>query len=106
MGSGSLEPLELVVKGDVVRFRVHARPRSKKSHIGGVRAGALDVSLAAPPVDGLANEELVRTVADALGVPKSRVGIFRGAGGREKVVEVRLGADLDTFAVLDRLRPR
>ena len=51
-----------------MRFRVHARPRAKVSAIGEVRGGALDVSLAAPPVDGLANEELVRTVAEALGI--------------------------------------
>jgi uncharacterized protein (TIGR00251 family) len=86
--------VKLVAKGDAVRFEVHARPRAKKSRVLGVREGRLDVSLAAPPVDGAANEELVATLAKALGVPKSRVSLVRGESGRTKLVEVR-GLTLD-----------
>jgi len=106
MGDASVEPLAVSVKGDTARFRVHARPRAKTSAIGQVRGGALDVSLAAPPVEGLANEELIRTLAEAIGVAKSRVRILHGASGREKLVEVRLAADLDAFALVERLRTR
>jgi uncharacterized protein (TIGR00251 family) len=81
--------VKLVVKGDTVRFEVHARPRAKESRVLGVREGRLDVSLAAPPVDGAANAELVATLAAALGVAKSRVELVRGETGRNKVVEVR-----------------
>jgi hypothetical protein len=46
------------------------------------------VRLAAAPVDGQANDALVRVVAKALGVPPSSVTILRGATGRDKVVHI------------------
>ena len=49
---------------------------------------AVKVRLAAPPVDGAANEELIRFVAERLGVPRSAVRIAAGATSRRKVVEV------------------
>jgi uncharacterized protein (TIGR00251 family) len=81
--------LRLVVgANDEVRLEVRAKPRAKKSAIVGVRDGVLHVSLAAPPVDGAANAELVTLLADALLVPRSRVRIARGEGGRNKLVAV------------------
>jgi len=77
-----------------VRFAVHARPKAKKSAVVGVREGALDVRLAAPPVDGQANQELVRLLASVLGTTKAAVRLVRGSGSREKLIEVAgLAAD-------------
>jgi uncharacterized protein (TIGR00251 family) len=81
--------MKLSVKGDDVEFEVHAKPRARKNRILGWRDGRLDVSLAAPPVDGAANDELVATLANALGVPKSAVELVRGESGRTKLVRVR-----------------
>ncbi len=61
---------------------------------------ALKVRLAAPPVDGAANEELLRYLAERLGMPKANVRLLSGGGSRRKRVEV-LGLTLR--AVLDRL---
>jgi uncharacterized protein (TIGR00251 family) len=72
-----------------VRLRVHVKPRASKSSVAAVRDGALDVRVAAPPVDGAANEELVRAMARALGVPRSAIEIVRGQTSREKLIEVR-----------------
>ncbi|WP_394844594.1 DUF167 domain-containing protein [Pendulispora brunnea] len=94
--------LSLVAKGNVVRFAVHARPRAKESAILGVREGALDVRLAAPPVDGLANEELVRTLAEALRMPQKSVRLVRGTGSREKQVEVDGLSAAETLSRLER----
>jgi len=82
--------LAVVAKDGEVRFEVHAKPRAKRTAILGVRAhdGALEVALAAPPVDGAANVELVRMLAHALGVPKASVRIVRGEGARTKLVAV------------------
>jgi uncharacterized protein len=80
--------MKLVEKDGAVRFEVHAKPRAKKSRVLGSRGDALEVSLAAPPVDGAANEELVRTLADALGVPKRQVVLVRGDSSRQKLVAV------------------
>jgi len=69
--------------------RVRVTPRSSRSGVDGVRDdGAVKVRLAAPPVDGAANAELVRVMARALGVPPSAVSIARGTSGRDKLVQV------------------
>jgi uncharacterized protein (TIGR00251 family) len=72
-----------------LRFEVVARPRSRQSRVAGVRQGALVVQLAAPPVDGAANAELVATLAGVLGVARRDVAIVRGDASRNKLVEVR-----------------
>ncbi len=71
-----------------VRFEVWAKPRAKKSRIIGARGDALEVALAAPPVDGAANDELVRVLSEALGIPKRSVEIVRGTSSQKKLVAV------------------
>ncbi len=70
------------------RLKVHVQPRAKRSGVAGRHGNALKVRLAAPPVDGAANEELVAVLAAALGVPRRAVRIVAGLAGRDKVVEV------------------
>ena len=48
----------------------------------------LEVAVAAPPVDGEANSELIRTLAAALGCGKSAIEIVTGAGSRSKLVAI------------------
>jgi len=72
-----------------VRFEVRARPRARASAIAGVREGQLVVRLAAPPVDGAANAELLATLARALAIASRNVVLVVGAASRAKVVEVR-----------------
>jgi uncharacterized protein (TIGR00251 family) len=72
-----------------VRFEVHARPRARTSALAGVREGRLEVRLAALPVDGAANAELLTTLAEALGVAQRDLEIVRGATSRSKHIEVR-----------------
>jgi uncharacterized protein (TIGR00251 family) len=80
--------MKLVETGGRVRFEVWAKPRAKKSRIVGARGDAVEISLAAPPVDGAANEELVRVLSEALGIPKRDVVILRGDTSQRKLVEV------------------
>ncbi len=49
---------------------------------------AVKIRLTAPPVDGAANEELIRFLSDTLDVPRSSVSIVSGESGRSKVIEV------------------
>ena len=76
------------VKGTVVRVSVHVQPRASRSEIIGVHGAALKVRLQAPPVDGAANEALVRLLADSLGVSYRSVRVVAGATSRAKTVEV------------------
>lgn len=71
-----------------VRFDVRVQPRASRSEIVGEQEGALRVRLAAPPVDGAANEALVELLADLFHVAKRDVRIVAGATSRRKVVEV------------------
>jgi hypothetical protein len=91
----SANALRLVVTREgAVRFEVLAKPRARTSRVAGVREEALVVQLAAPPVDGAANAELIETLAAALSVPRRDVTLVRGEAARTKLVEVRaLGAD-------------
>ena len=82
---------------------VHVVPRARASAVAGRHGDAIKVRIAAPPVDGAANAELVRFVAERLGVPSSLVTIAHGAGGRRKTVEVR---GLESRAVREALLAR
>ena len=62
----------------------HVQPRAKRTEVVGWHGDAVKVRLKAPPVDGAANEELVRFVADRLGVPRSAVRIVSGRTSRRK----------------------
>jgi uncharacterized protein len=76
-------------RAEGVRISVQVRPRSSRSAILGVREGALDVALTSPPVDGAANDELVKLLARALDVRRGDLEIAVGATGRSKVIAVR-----------------
>lgn len=72
----------------MARVTVKVHPRARRSGIAGRFGEAWKLDLAAPPVDGKANDECVRWMAEAAGVPRSRVRIVSGATARMKVVEV------------------
>jgi uncharacterized protein (TIGR00251 family) len=89
-------------KDGKLSFRVRVVPRASRSEIVGELDGALRVRLAAPPVDGLANDELIRTLARSLRVSRSAVEITTGHSSRVKNVKVT-GAkpsDLEKFSTL------
>lgn len=70
------------------RIAVRLTPRAAVDRIDGVERGILRVRVSAPPVEGAANEALVRLLATTLDVPRSRVRLVRGVAGRVKVVEL------------------
>lgn len=89
---------------DGVELTLHIQPRASRTEIAGRHGDALKVRLAAPPVDGEANEVLVRFLAKLLGVPKSAVVIVSGATGRRKRVRVA-GVQADEAARAFDLTP-
>ena len=72
----------------MARLTVKVHPRAKRSDITGRFGDAYKLDLAAPPVDGKANEECVRFMAEFAGVPRSQVRIITGLTSRIKVVEI------------------
>ncbi len=71
-----------------VRFTVYVQPWASRSEVAGVHRDAVKIRLAAPPVDGAANRELVTFLAKKLGVPKSAIRIVSGERGRRQILEV------------------
>jgi uncharacterized protein (TIGR00251 family) len=72
----------------MARITVKVHPRARRSALAGRLGDAWKLSLAAPPVDGKANDECVRFFAELAGVPRSRVRIVTGLTSRLKVVEI------------------
>jgi uncharacterized protein (TIGR00251 family) len=75
------------VSGEVV-LDLHVQPGAKRTEVAGTHGDRLKIRLAAPPVDGAANDELVRFLAEAFGVPRRNVTIVTGATARRKRVRV------------------
>lgn len=76
---------------------VRVTPNARKSEILGWGADekgrpVLMIKLAAPPVDGKANDELLRFLAKSLGCPRSQIQLVRGEGSRQKTVEIPAAA--------------
>ncbi len=95
-----MPPIPVTEKDGALRFEVHAKPKAKKSAILKPRGDALEVAIGAPPVDGAANEELVRFLAKRLEVPRRNVEIVRGESSHTKLIAV---TGLDRETLLGRL---
>ena len=84
----------LVPTGDGVLIQLRVSPGAKRSSLDGAYGeDALKLRVAAPPVDGKANAEAERFLAEMLGVPRSEVAVVRGVSGRDKSVLVRGAAE-------------
>jgi len=67
---------------------IHAQPGAKKSAVAGLHGDALKIRVAAPPVEGKANDALTAFVAQSLGLPKRAVSLVKGDASREKLLLV------------------
>jgi uncharacterized protein (TIGR00251 family) len=67
---------------------LHIQPGAKKTEFAGLHGDALKIRLAAPPVDGKANDALIKFIAETLRLPKSAVNLISGQSSRRKVLEV------------------
>ena len=70
------------------RITVKAQPRASKTELGAKLDGVYKLRLAAPPVDGKANEACIRFFAGRLRVAPSAVTIVHGLSGRTKIIEI------------------
>jgi len=80
---------------------VRVTPRAGRNEIVEVMSdGTIKIHIAAPPIDGEANEQLLVFLAEVLNVPKSRIEIVAGAVGRDKLISV---LDMDAETVHKRI---
>ena len=73
---------------DSVTLTLHIQPGAKRSEVAGLHGDALKIRLAAPPIEGRANQALLRFVADSFDVPLRQVELLRGTQSRHKMVKV------------------
>lgn len=71
-----------------IRITVQITPNAKKSEVIGVLDDALKIRLQAQPIEGKANEALVRFLADVLDLPKSAIAITHGHTSKRKIVGI------------------
>jgi uncharacterized protein len=94
--------IDYTEKAGSVTFKVQVVPRASRSEVVGEHAGTLRVRIAAPPVEGAANLELVRLLARALGVPRQAIDITTGHASKLKTIRVT-GGGLSVLEILRRV---
>ena len=75
-------------------------PRSPRTSVDGMRGTAILVRLAAPPVDGAANDALIAFLSTALDIPRRQIAIVSGEKSRDKRVRI---TGIETAAAATRL---
>lgn len=73
---------------DVITLTLHVQPGAKRSKITGLHGKALKIKLAAPPIEGHANKELLKFIAKLFDVPLRQVTLLRGEKSRHKEILV------------------
>jgi uncharacterized protein (TIGR00251 family) len=80
---------------------IYAQPGARRTEILGEHDGALKLRIGAQPLEGRANAELMRFIADRLGVTQRTVSLVGGAGSRSK--RLRIEVELDASSIVRRL---
>ena len=78
-----------MVESERARFIVRVQANAKQNQVTGFEDGVLHIRIAAPPVDGKANEALVKFLSAQLGVSKSRVVIEKGLSAKTKSITIQ-----------------
>ncbi len=85
--------------GGVLTLTLHIQPGAKRTDVAGLHGEALKIRLAAPPIEGRANEALLKFIAESFGVPLRQVELRQGGQSRHKVVAIT-GSTVDPESLL------
>lgn len=81
----------------LLHLTVHVQPGAKTTSCAGIHGDALKIRLAAPPVDGKANQALIAWLAKSLDCPQSAIELIRGQTSRRKILCINAGALANEF---------
>ncbi len=73
---------------EILRLKVHVAPNAKKTEIVGIHGDALKIRLASLPIEGKANDALIKFIAEKLGIKKAQIKITSGQTSRQKTLEI------------------
>ncbi|MEI6056325.1 MAG: DUF167 domain-containing protein [Lentisphaerota bacterium] len=82
--------LPITEKDGWLTFKSRVQPGASKSSISGLYGDSIKITLNAPPVDGKANEELIKFLSKTLDIPKSSISIISGETNRSKLIKCRI----------------
>lgn len=85
--------------GEILTLTLHVQPGAKRTEVAGLHGEAVKIRLAAPPVEGRANDALLRFIAESFGVPLRQVELKQGSQSRHKVVAIT-GSTVDPESLL------
>jgi uncharacterized protein len=71
-----------------IRLEVYIQPNAGRSQVSSFSAGVLKVRIAAPPIEGKANQKLIEFLSEVLDIAKSNLIIIRGQTGKHKLIEI------------------
>ena len=84
--------------GEAIRLSVQVLPNAKKTEVVGLIDGALKIRLKAQPIEGQANEELIRFIATQIKLPKKQISVVRGLTSRQKIIEIKTQQECDVVS--------
>lgn len=74
----------------IMLIKIRVLPRSSRNEVVGEMAdGTIKVKLTAPPVDGKANEALIKLLSDHFDVSKNKITIIKGLTNKNKTIEIK-----------------
>ena len=93
MNKSNINDFKLTKLENGVKLSVKVVPNSSKCEIVGVIEDSLKIKLDVPPVEGKANEKLIKFLAKLLGVPKTSITIVSGETGKNKILFIKGDAE-------------
>ena len=92
-------PSWYVINDEYLSLILHVQPGAKQTSLAGLHGDALKIRLAAPPIEGRANEALLRFIADIFVVPLRNVTLKQGEQSKHKRVDM-CGSTVDPDSLL------
>ena len=86
--------------GDEIRLSVQVLPNAKKTEVVGLIDGVLKIRLQAQPLEGQANEELIRFIATKMKLPKKQISVVRGLTSQQKMIEIKTEQECEAVSQL------
>lgn len=103
VGTAATGPITVNKTGNII-IKIHAKPGAKQNSVTDVLDEAIGVQIAAPPVDGEANAELVKYISKVLQLRKSDVSVDRGSKSREKTILIDKSATITVTQALELIK--
>jgi len=98
--------VDITQKNGILSFAVRVVPRASRTEIIGEHDGALKIRVSSPPVDGAANDEIIKLLAKTFGVARGNISITAGLSSRTKRISIAAADNEKIFSILQAKNQR